>query len=132
VTKPTRRELKVPGLPPALSHYTDVVTVGGLAFISGCISVDPEGVLVGKGDVVAQTRQIHEYIAAALEAVGSSFGDIVKVTVYLMDVADRQAVNSVREEFFGDHRPASTLVQISALAVSGALVEIEAVAAVPS
>lgn len=132
MTKPSRKEFKVPGLPPALSHYTDVVTVGDLAFISGCISVDPDGALVGKGDVVAQTRQVHEYIAAALTAVGSSFSDIVKVTVYLIDVSDRQAVNSVREEFFGEHRPASTLVEISALAVPGALVEIEAVAAVPS
>ncbi len=66
-----------------------------------------------------------------LAAAGAGFADVVKVTVFLADVDDRQAVNTVRQEVFGEHRPASTLVEISRLAIPGALIEVEAVALVP-
>jgi reactive intermediate/imine deaminase len=127
-----RREIRVEGMAEPLSHYTDVVVYGDLAFVSGFVPVDGEGRLVGEGDVVAQTRQVLANLGAALEAAGSSFADVLRVTVYLTDIADRTRINPVRQEFFGDARPASTLVQISALAVPGARVEIEAVAAVRS
>jgi 2-iminobutanoate/2-iminopropanoate deaminase len=127
-----RREIRVDGLAEPLSHYTDVVVHGDLAFVSGCLAVDERGQLVGDGDVVEQTRQSLENLGLALRAVGCSFGDVLKVTVYLTDIADRIRINPVRQEFFGPTRPASTLVQVSALAVPGAAVEIEAVAAVPS
>jgi 2-iminobutanoate/2-iminopropanoate deaminase len=67
-----------------------------------------------------------------LRAAGCSAADVAKVTLYLLDVNDRATINPVRKEFFGDARPASTLVEVSALAVPGALLEIEAVAAIPS
>ena len=67
-----------------------------------------------------------------LQASGCSAADVCKVTVFLIDIADRARINPVRQEFFGDARPASTLVEVSALAVPGALLEIEAVAAIPS
>ncbi|WP_177212792.1 alpha/beta fold hydrolase [Geodermatophilus ruber] len=127
-----RREVRVPGLAEPLSHYTDVVVHQGVAYVSGCIAVDEEGQLVGEGDVVAQTRQCLLNMERALRAVGSTFGDVLKVTVFLTDIADRTRINPVRQEFFGEARPASTLVQISALALPGAAVEIEAVAAVRS
>jgi 2-iminobutanoate/2-iminopropanoate deaminase len=127
-----RREIRVDGLAEPLSHYTDVVVHGDLAFVSGCLAVDGRGRLVGDGDVVEQARQSLENLGLALRAVGCSFGDVLKVTVYLTDIADRTRINPVRQEFFGPTRPASTLVQVSALAVPGAAVEIEAVAAVPS
>jgi enamine deaminase RidA (YjgF/YER057c/UK114 family) len=63
-----------------------------------------------------------------LDAAGASFGDILKVTVYLTDVRDRAAINPVRQEFFGAARPASTLIGVAALAVPGMKIEIEAVA----
>ena len=66
-----------------------------------------------------------------LKAAGCSFADVVKVTHFLLDVNDRAAINPVRQELFGEARPASTLVEVSALAVPGALLEIEAVAAIP-
>ena len=66
-----------------------------------------------------------------LSAAGCSFADVVKVTTFLVNVDDRPAINPVRMEFFGDARPASTLIEVSALAVPGALLEIEAVAAIP-
>ena len=66
-----------------------------------------------------------------LAAAGATFADVVKVTVYLTDIADRARINPVRQEIFGDVRPASTLVEVSALAVPGAKIEIEAVALLP-
>jgi enamine deaminase RidA (YjgF/YER057c/UK114 family) len=63
-----------------------------------------------------------------LAAAGATPADVVKVTVYLLDIDDRPAINPVRQEFFGSARPASTLVEVSRLAVPGALLEIEAIA----
>jgi reactive intermediate/imine deaminase len=122
-----RQEIRVPALAEPISHYTDAVRAGNLLFVSGCVPVDGEGKLV-PGDIVAQTRQVFANIGAVLAAAGVTFGDVVKVTVFLVDVDDRQAVNSVRQEVFGDARPASTLVEVSRLAVPGALIEVEAIA----
>ena len=124
-----RVEIRVPVLAEPISHYTDAVRAGDLLFVSGCIAVDGDGRLVG-GDVVAQTRQVFANLGAVLAAACAGFGDVVKVTVFLTDVDDRRAVNTVRQEVFGDARPASTLVEVSRLAIPGALVEIEAVALV--
>ena len=125
-----RRELRVPGLAEPISHYTDAVWAGSLLFISGCVPIDSDGELV-PGDVQAQARQVFANISVVLDAAGGSFADIVKVTVFLIDVEDRQAVNLVRQEIFGDTRPASTLVEVSRLAIPGARVEVEAVALIP-
>jgi reactive intermediate/imine deaminase len=124
-----RVEIRVPGLAEPISHYTDAVRAGGLLFVSGCVPVDGEGRLV-EGDVVAQTRQVFANVGAVLAAAGAGFGDVVKVTVFLTDVDDRAAVNTVRTEVFGDARPASTLVEVSRLAIPGARIEVEAVALV--
>ena len=127
-----REELRVDGLAEPISHYTDAVKSGGLLFISGIVPVDEAGALVGGGDVVEQTRQVFRTMELVLRAAGCSAQDVVKVTVFLLDIADRARINPVRQEFFGDARPASTLIEVSALAVPGALLEIEAVAAIPS
>ena len=127
-----RQEIRAPGLAEPLSHYTDAVRVEGpLVFVSGVVPVDAEGRLVGGDDVVAQTRQVFENMGAILEASGSSFADVVKVTLFLTDIDDRPLVNPVRQEVFGDARPASTLVEVTRLAVPGARIEVEAIAAVP-
>jgi 2-iminobutanoate/2-iminopropanoate deaminase len=125
-----REEIRVPGQPEPISHYTDAVRAGDLLFVSGCVPVDSEGKLVGGGDVVAQTRQALENVGRVLEAAGVTFADVAKVTVYLTDIDDRPRINPVRREFFGETRPASTLVEVSRLAIPGAKVEIEAVAVV--
>jgi 2-iminobutanoate/2-iminopropanoate deaminase len=125
-----RTEIRVPALAEPLSHYTDAVRAGDLLFVSGCVPVDGDGNLVA-GDIVAQTRQVFANIAAVLEAAGARFEDVVKVTVFLIDVDDRQAVNTVRREVFGSARPASTLVEVSRLAIPGALIEVEAIALLP-
>ena len=126
-----REEIRVSELAEPISHYTDAVRAGDLLFVSGFVSVDGDGRLVGGGDVVAQARQVFVNLGAVLAAAGATFADVVKVTVYLTDIADRARINPVRQEFFGDARPASTLVEVSALAVSGAKLEIEAVALIP-
>jgi 2-iminobutanoate/2-iminopropanoate deaminase len=127
-----RKEIRVPGLAEPISHYTDAVVAGGLVFVSGCVPVDAEGKLVGGGDVGAQARQALANVGAVLAAANATFADVVKVTVYLTDIEDRPRINDVRREVFGAARPASTLVEVSRLAVPGALVEIEAVAALPA
>jgi 2-iminobutanoate/2-iminopropanoate deaminase len=126
-----REEFRVEGMAEPISHYTHAVKSGGLLFISGIVPVDAEGKLVGEGDVVEQTRQIFRNMELVLRAAGCTFADVDKVTSYLLDVNDRATINPVRQEVFGDARPASTLVEVSALAVPGALLEIEAVAAIP-
>jgi 2-iminobutanoate/2-iminopropanoate deaminase len=125
-----REEIRVPGLPEPISHYTDAVRVGDLVFVSGCVPVDAEGRLVGEGDVVAQARQAFENVGAVLAAAGCSFADVAKVTIFLTDVDDRPLINPVRQALFGDARPASTLVEVSRLAIPGAKIEVEAVAVV--
>ena len=125
-----REEVRVPELAEPISHYTDAVRAGDLLFVSGVVPVDGEGRLVGGDDVVAQARQVIANIGAVLAAAGATFADVVKVTVYLLDVDDRAAINPVRQEVFGDARPASTLVEVSRLAVPGARIEVEAVAVV--
>jgi 2-iminobutanoate/2-iminopropanoate deaminase len=125
-----RTEYRVEGLAEPISHYTDAVAAGGLLFISGLVPLDEEGNLVGD-DVAAQARQIFRNMELVLRAAGCGFEDVVKVTNFLVDVDDRPAINPVRKEFFGEARPASTLVEVSALAIPGALLEIEAVAVIP-
>ena len=78
-----------------------------------------------------QTEKAVDNIEMILKAGQASLSDVVKVTVYVTDIADRVRINPVRQELFGDARPASTLVEVSALAIPGAKLEVEAVALVP-
>jgi 2-iminobutanoate/2-iminopropanoate deaminase len=129
----TRREYRVEGQAEPISHFTDAVLAGDLLFVSGIVAVDASGQLVGGEDVVAQARQVFENMRAVLTAAGCGFEDVVKVTIYLTNVDDRPSINPLRQEVFGAARPASTLVEVPRLAVDGAKIEIECVAAlVPS
>jgi reactive intermediate/imine deaminase len=118
----------LPELGEPISHYAHAVRFGDLLFISGCAPVDESLQLVGGDDVVAQTEQVLSHIGRVLEAAGLGPSDVLKVTVYLTDIADRPKVNIARQAFFGATRPASTLVEVSALAFPGMKVEIEAIA----
>jgi reactive intermediate/imine deaminase len=126
----TRREVRVDGLAEPLSHYTDAVVAGDVLYVSGIVPVDAAGAVVG-GDVVAQAEQVFAIMGRVLAAAGASARDVVKVTVYLLDIDDRPLINPVRQAFFGEARPASTLVEVSRLAVPGARLEIEAIAHLP-
>jgi 2-iminobutanoate/2-iminopropanoate deaminase len=124
----TRREIDVEGLAEPLSHYTDAVAAGDILYLSGILPVDAAGEIVGGDDVVAQARQVFANMRQVLAAAGAEPTDVVKVTVYLLDIDDRPLINPERQEFFGLSRPVSTLVEVSRLAVPGARLEIEAVA----
>ena len=126
----SREEISVAGLAAPISHYADAVRAGDILYVSGIVPVDADGAVVGD-DVVAQAEQVFAIMARVLDAAGATAADVAKVTVFLLDVADRAAINPVRERFFGATRPASTLVEVSALAVPGARLEIEAVAHLP-
>ena len=126
------QRLRLPDqLPAPISHYTDAVIADGWIWISGTLALDASGALVGGDDVVAQAERVLENIQAVLEEAGAGFEDVVKVTVFLLRIEDRAAVNTMRQKFFGESRPASTLVEVSAFVVPGALVEIDAVARTP-
>lgn len=117
-------------LPEPISHYTDAVVADNLVFVSGVVAVDPEGNIVGNDDVVRQTEQIFYNIGVLLGSAGATFDDVVKVTLFLLRIDDREAINTVRKRVFGASRPASSLVEVSALAVPGALLEVEAIAVI--
>ena len=72
-----RQEMRVPGLPEPLSHYTDAVRFADLLFVSGVAPLDAEGRLVGEGDVVAQARQVHAHLATVLEHARAGFADVL-------------------------------------------------------
>ena len=127
---PTNTLIRAKGLAEPISHYTDAVVArtGKTIYVSGQGSIDETGELVGRGDVTAQTRQTLDNMKLVLAAAGATLEDVVKVTVYLANVTDRQEVNEVRKEYFKDNKPASTLIQISRFAIDGMLIEIEAIA----
>jgi 2-iminobutanoate/2-iminopropanoate deaminase len=125
---PQREELALPNAAAPISHYTDAVRFGNLLFISGMVALDGENNVVAPGDVVGQAEYIFGSIGKLLEQAGGSFANVLRVTVYLLDVADRTRINPVRQKFFGATRPASTLIGVRGLALPGLLMEVEAIA----
>jgi enamine deaminase RidA (YjgF/YER057c/UK114 family) len=107
------------------------VEFGNLLFISGIAPLDADLKVIGGDDAAAQTEAILSAMDQILKAAGASFADILKVTVLLTDIDDRSKINPVREKYFGAARPASTLFEVSKLAIPGMKVEIEAVVGLP-
>jgi enamine deaminase RidA (YjgF/YER057c/UK114 family) len=108
--------------------YSQVVTAQGrLVVVSGQIAQDENGELVGPGDPAAQARQVFENLGRCLAHVGAGFGDVVKLTFFVLDVADLPAVRAARDAVIDTTRPpASTAVQVAALFAPGYLLEVEA------
>jgi 2-iminobutanoate/2-iminopropanoate deaminase len=130
-SKTTRREFSIPGLSPPISHYCDAVAFGDILFISGIAPLDANLRVIGGDDAAAQAEAILSVMDKILKAAGASFSDILKVTVLLTDIEDRTKINPVRQKYFGSARPASTLFEVSKLAIPGMKVEIEAVVGLP-
>jgi reactive intermediate/imine deaminase len=108
------------------------ISGGPLLFISGQLAFDDQRNLVGKGDMKAQTRQVLHNIKKVLDWAGATPADIVKVTVFVKDISKFREIHDARLEFFPpDHLPASTMVEVSRFVHPDALIEIEAVAALP-
>jgi 2-iminobutanoate/2-iminopropanoate deaminase len=124
--------VKSEDLAPASGPYASgfKVSVGGvdILFISGQVSESPTEQCVAKGNISGQAEQVLKNLVTVLETAGGKITDVVKVTVFLRNMEDRDAVAEVRERFFGDHRPASTLVEVNKLARPDWLIEIEAIA----
>lgn len=111
--------------------YSHGIKVGGTLYIAGQVALDEELRLVGPGDAEAQARQTWTNIQKVVEAAGGRIGDVVRVTTYVADLADVDAIHDVRREFFpdGDY-PVATVVQVAKLGLPGLLLETEAFAVI--
>ena len=112
---------------PSVGPFSAAVRGGDLLFLSGQIALDPATGKLVAGDIGAQTEQIFTNISAVLEAAGKRFDDVMKTTVYLADMKDFAAMNTVYARYFEAPYPARTTIQAAALPF-GAAVEIEVVA----
>ena len=101
---------------------------GPLLFLSGQVSIDPAGKVVGHGDLALQTRTVFGNIKDLLAAGGSTMEDVIKLTYFVVDMKNWSDVQKVRAEFFPRHHPASTTVEVSGLHKEEYLIEIEAIA----
>jgi reactive intermediate/imine deaminase len=118
---------------PAAGGYAHAVSVDlgdrRMRFVSGQLPLDRDGALVGAGDMAAQTRQVFENLRIILEAEGATFADVVKMGTFVTSLDDLAAVRAVRREYLGTEPPASTLVQVRALVLPEAMIEIDVIAA---
>ncbi len=110
-------------------HYIRVDNPATLIFLSGQLSRDADGNLVGPGDMTEQTRQAIRNMQAVLEAAGGSLSDIVSIVVYTTDIRQFKEIVAARMEFFKDNLPTSTIVEVNHLADPGLLIEFQATAA---
>lgn len=115
--------------PKAIGPYSQAVKANGFVFTSGQVSLDPVSGNIVEGGFEAQTRRVFDNLAAVLAAAESGFDRVTKATVYVTDLANFQTLNTIYAEYFGDHKPARTTVQVSALP-KGSLLEIDLVALV--
>ena len=113
--------------PAAIGPYSQGIIAGNFLYTAGQIALDPATGQIVPGDVTAQTERVMRNLSAVLESAGAAWTDVVKTTVYLMDMADFPRVNEVYGRMIGDARPARSTVQVSGLP-RGVLVEIDAVA----
>ena len=122
------------GMPPPFGTFSSAAwqPEGRVLHVSGHVSVDADGNVVGSGDINAQTRQILENIRNVLSSVGGTMADIAKVTVFVTDMSVLMEIHEVRAEFFDPPYPASSPVEVSRLVRPEYMIEIEAVAVVPS
>jgi enamine deaminase RidA (YjgF/YER057c/UK114 family) len=125
---PTIQRILLDDLPEPVSHYCHVVRANDRVWISGMVGIRKDGSV--PTDVETQFQVAIDCLDRALRAVGGRPEHIVKVQVFLTDVNDRAKINPIRENYFGTHRPASTLVGVSGLISPELKVEIEAEAVV--
>ena len=124
------------GAPAPVSNYSQVARVDigdtALLFLSGQVAIDMEGNIIGKGDAAAQCECILENMRSILRAYDGDLSNVMKVTILFTDIADRAKIIDVRGRYFSASAPASTAFEVSKLALPDLLLEIEAIAAVPS
>jgi 2-iminobutanoate/2-iminopropanoate deaminase len=121
--------LMVPGEPAPFSHYCHVVKARGQIFLSGAVGIAPDGSI--PESTAAQFELALKSLDNCLRHAGGLPEHIVKVNVYMTRIGERGLINPFRQAYFGEHRPASTLVEVSALVDPRLSVEIEAIAVLP-
>jgi 2-iminobutanoate/2-iminopropanoate deaminase len=124
----TRAAISTDTLAPPAGPFSPAVHGGGLLFLSGQVAQDPETGNVIDGDVASHTHQILRNLAAVLEAAGKSLDDVIRVGVYLTDMADFAAMNEAYRQHFSAPYPARTAIGVAALPL-GARVEMDMVVA---
>ena len=125
-----RIAIETDGAPGAIGPYSQAVRDGRLLFVSGQVALDPVSGELIAGDASAQTERVLESAGAILAAAGAALGDVVRTTVYLVDLADFGAMNDVYAGYFAAPAPARSTVQVAGLP-KGARVEIDMIAALP-
>jgi 2-iminobutanoate/2-iminopropanoate deaminase len=123
----TRRAISTTGAPAAIGPYSQGIATEGLLFTAGQAALDPATGALVEGGVEPETERVMANLTAVLDAAGCSWGDVVKTTVFLVDMADFPAVNAIYGRFVSDPPPARSTVAVAALP-KGAHVEIEAIA----
>lgn len=125
------KQISTEKAPAAIGPYSQAVVANGFLFTAGQIALDPVAGKIVDGGIVEQTEQVMKNLDEVLRAAGTSWGDVVKTTVYLHDLAHFPTVNEIYGKWLGPARPARSTVQVSGLP-RGALVEIDAVVAMGS
>jgi len=127
MTTSPRNIIRTERAPKAIGPYSQAVRAGDSIYLSGQIPLDPAtGELVG-GDIAAQARRVFDNIGAVLEAAGASFGEVVRVGIYLKDLGDFVAVNDVMKQYFAEPYPARSTIGVAALP-RGAAIEVDVIA----
>jgi reactive intermediate/imine deaminase len=124
----SKQIISTPNAPVAIGTYSQAVRVGNTIWVSGQIPLDPATKELVKGDMEAQVRQVFENLKAIVAAAGASFDDVVKATVFLIDLSHFGLVNKVMAEYFREPYPARAAVGVAALP-RGAQVEVECIVA---
>ncbi len=127
---PNLEQIKTQPDPFEAFNISQAMRVGDLVFTSGQAAIDSTGQLVGVDDFEAQAQQTFENLKAVLEAAGSGLDHVIKVTIFLTDMAYFARIVSLREQWFSTPYPADTLIEVKGLALPELMIEIEAVAAV--
>ena len=125
-----RNVIQTPEAPAAIGPYSQAIAIGNLLFTSGQIPLDPKTQAMVDGDIRAQTERVMENLAAVLAAGGCGFADVIKSTIFVVDLADFASVNEIYGKRFSSAPPARSTVQVAALP-KGARVEIEMIALKP-
>lgn len=123
----TRRAISTTGAPAAVGPYSQAIGTDGLLFTAGQAALDPATGALVEGGIEAETERVMTNLTAVLDAAGCGWGDVLKTTIFLVDMADFATVNAIYGRFMSDPPPARSTVGVAALP-KGARVEIEAVA----